>query len=140
MWIDGQCHCGAIAYSAEADPDEVSICYCSDCQKFTGSAYRVSVTVRASDFVLRAGQPRYYVKIADSGARRVQAFCPNCGAPIYSSAEVDPQTYSLRVGGLRQRDELPPKRQIWMRSKPTWLEPFPGLEAFETDGPQRKKT
>ena len=43
MKIDGSCHCGAIRYEAEVDPGGVSICHCTDCQKLTGSAFRVTV-------------------------------------------------------------------------------------------------
>ena len=43
MKIDGCCHCGAIAYEAEHDPETVGICHCADCQQLTGTAFRVSV-------------------------------------------------------------------------------------------------
>jgi hypothetical protein len=39
MKIDGGCHCGAIAYEAEVDPDRVGICHCTDCQQLTGTAF-----------------------------------------------------------------------------------------------------
>jgi hypothetical protein len=42
MRIDGQCHCGAVTYQAEIDPEWVSICHCTDCQTLTGSPYRVT--------------------------------------------------------------------------------------------------
>ena len=45
MKIDGNCHCGEIAFSAEIDPDQVSICHCSDCQVLTGTAFRTTVPV-----------------------------------------------------------------------------------------------
>ena len=32
MKIDGACHCGLIAYEAEADPELTGICNCTDCQ------------------------------------------------------------------------------------------------------------
>jgi hypothetical protein len=32
MKIDGGCHCGYIAYEAEADPAKAMICHCTDCQ------------------------------------------------------------------------------------------------------------
>ena len=49
MHIDGACHCGGITYEAEIDPDRVGVCHCNDCQRLTGTAYRVSViTVRAA--------------------------------------------------------------------------------------------
>ena len=40
MKIDGACHCGAIAYQAEIDPQRVRLCHCTDCQVLTGSAFR----------------------------------------------------------------------------------------------------
>jgi hypothetical protein len=140
MLVQGRCHCGEVAYSAEADPNEVSLCYCRDCQQLSGSTGRVSLRVRAADFVLHGGRLQSYLKTADSGARRVHTFCPTCGAPIYSAAEVDPSTYSLRVGCLAQRDALPPKRQQWMGSKPPWVTPLAGVEAFEKGAPTRKSS
>ena len=47
MRIDGQCHCGHVTYEAEIDPDIVSICHCGNCQRMTGSAYRVTALARA---------------------------------------------------------------------------------------------
>ena len=36
MKIDGGCHCGFITYEAEADPEQTTICHCTDCQMLTG--------------------------------------------------------------------------------------------------------
>jgi hypothetical protein len=131
MHVNGKCHCGLISYEAVVDPEKVTLCHCTDCQTLTGSAYRVTVPVLASTFTLHSGQPRIYVKTAESGTRRAHAFCPGCGSPIYSAAVSDPQTYSLRVGCLEQRAELPPKRQQWCRSALPWalsLEDLPRSE------------
>lgn len=122
MKVDGQCHCGAIAYEAEVQPGSVSICHCTDCQRLTGSAFRANVSAPADRFRLLRGSPKTYVKVADSGARRVHAFCSDCGGPVYACAEGNPQSYSLRVGALNQRHELgTPARQIWTRRRFGWL-------------------
>lgn len=118
--VDGSCHCGAIAYEAEVNPETVGICHCTDCQRLTGSAYRVSVPAPASTFRLVRGEPHKYVKTADSGNRRIHAFCGNCGTPIYACALENTPSYSLRVGNINQRALLPPKRQIWCRSAVPW--------------------
>ncbi len=106
MKIEGRCHCGQITYEAVVDADKVTICHCTDCQTLTGSAYRANVQAPAETFVLRTGQPKIYIKTADSGTKHAHAFCPACGTPIYSAAITDPPTYSLRVGGIKQRAEL----------------------------------
>jgi hypothetical protein len=128
MKIEGRCHCGQITYEAVVDPDKVAICHCTDCQMLTGSAYRANIQAPAETFVLRTGQPKIYIKTADSGTKRAHAFCPNCGTPIYSSAITDPPTYSLRVGGIKQRAKLRPMRQIWCRSALPWSMDLRGVE------------
>ena len=120
MDISGSCHCGRIAYDAVVDPERVTICHCTDCQALTGSAYRVSVPTACEAFRLRCGTPRIYIKTGDSGARRAQAFCPDCGSPLYTYATDNPTTYGLRVGCIEQRRELPPKKRIWCRSALDW--------------------
>jgi hypothetical protein len=119
MKVHGRCHCGGITYEAEVDPARVSACHCTDCQVLSGSAYRVSVPAPRETFRM-SGTPATYLKTAESGNKRVQAFCPQCGTPIYSSATVDPPMYSLRVGTLDERAQLPPQRQIWCRSALDW--------------------
>jgi len=120
MKIDGRCHCGKITYEAEVDPDKVALCHCTDCQMLSGSAFRTVVPTAKEKFTLH-GQPTIYVKTAESGAKRAQAFCPDCGTPIYSSAAGDAQVFNIRVGTSRQRAQLPPKSQVWFRSALDWV-------------------
>ena len=127
MEVTGRCHCGAISYRAVVDPDQAGICHCTDCQRLTGSAYRVSIPASAESFTLLGGQPKIYVKTAESGNRRVQAFCAECGSPIYSCAVKDPPLYMLRIGGIDQRASLAPRRQIWCRSAMPWSADIAGL-------------
>src|SRR5262249_56617058 len=63
MRVDGRCHCGAITFEAEVDPESTGICHCTDCQALTGTAFRVTVKAPADRFVLR-GKPTVYVKTA----------------------------------------------------------------------------
>jgi hypothetical protein len=123
MKIDGGCSCGAIKIEGEADPEKVQICHCTDCQTSTGTAFRVSIPVPGATFKM-TGQPNYFLKTtADSGKPRLQAFCGSCASPIYSTTPgegVQP-SYMVRVGILRQRDQLVPRRQNWFRSARSWV-------------------
>jgi hypothetical protein len=132
MRIDGACHCGRITYEAEIAADGVMVCHCTDCQVLSGSAFRtVALTVRGG-FRLLSGEPRVYVKTAESGRRRQQAFCGDCGSPLYAtSEEPEPKVYSVRLGTCRQRAELRPRQQIWHRSALPWLAELPGAACRE---------
>ena len=87
MKIDGGCHCGNITYEADIDPDKVVICHCTDCQTLSGSAFRTVALSREGTFKLRSGEPKIYLKTAQSGAKRQQSFCPECGTPIAEDKE-----------------------------------------------------
>jgi hypothetical protein len=121
--VDGSCHCGQIRYEAKVDPDKVVICHCTDCQTLSGSAFRTVVPTNEDSFKLLSGEPKVYVKTGESGNKRVQTFCPECGTPIYSSAVGDhPKVVGLRVGTIRQRDQPIPGDQLWFRSAQPWLQ------------------
>ncbi len=137
MRIDGGCSCGAIKLEGEADPEKVQICHCTDCQTSTGTAFRVSIPVPGTTFKM-TGQPNYYLKTtADSGKPRLQAFCGSCASPIYSTTPgegVQP-SYMVRVGILRQRDQLVPRRQNWFRSARSWVLKLDALPKNEKQAP-----
>jgi hypothetical protein len=120
MHVDGECHCGRIAYTAEVDPAKSGLCHCTDCQKFSGSPWRASVPAKVEDFRLLRGTPISYVKTADSGAKRLQAFCGDCGSAIYATSAENRTVFNLRLGALKQAPSLPPQRQIWMESAWPW--------------------
>ena len=132
MKIDGGCVCGHIAYEAEVDPEQVGLCNCTDCQVFSGSAFRVGVPAPDSAFTLLSGTLKEYLKTAESGGKRVQAFCPECGTHFYSTSPgPGPKMLRIRTSTANQRALLPPKQQGWMRSAQSWLAGLPGLPGHE---------
>src|SRR5262249_36785713 len=92
---------------------------------------RAVIITRPGTFVLLSGKPTEYRKIADSGNVRLQGFCPQCGTALYATSIDDgPKAYNVRLGALRQRNELVPRRQIFVRSQPagvTDLNSIPNL-------------
>ena len=98
---------GATAAQSSATPKwnrgTVGVCHCSDCQQLTGSPFRANIQAPAAGFRMLQGDPGRYVKHGDSGAARVHAFCGDCGSPVFSCAPENPQSYTLRLGALRQR-------------------------------------
>lgn len=133
MRISGGCHCGQIRFRADIAPDRTRICHCSDCQRLSGSPFRVVVPVDEADFELLSGTLKAYLKTGASGAKRQQVFCPDCGTPIYATSNDEgPRKLGLRVGAIDQADQLVPKRQYWAKSAAGWLADIPGIKSFET--------
>jgi hypothetical protein len=129
--VHGACHCGSIEYDAEVEPAHVGVCHCTDCQTLSGSAFTIFAPVPKDAFRLTKGRPKIYVKTAESGARRAQAFCADCGTRIYASAELDPQRFNLRVGAIRERAQLAPRAQLWCRSALPWVMSLGSVEKLD---------
>lgn len=134
MKVDGTCHCGEIAFEAELDPDRVGICHCADCQTISASAFRTVAAVPGETFKILKGAPREYIKVGDSGNRRVQAFCPNCGSGLYATnADGERDLYNLRVGTLSQRDQLVPQMEYWRQSALPWVPALENTTKFDAN-------
>ncbi|MGK9214459.1 GFA family protein [Neorhizobium petrolearium] len=106
MNIDGACQCGKITYEAEVNPQDVAICHCTDCQRLTGTAYRVTVSTQHSQFKITSGDR----------------------SPIYTTGEhEDAGQVGIRLGTVNQRQELKPRSQIWCSSALAWAQDLTGL-------------
>jgi len=132
MDIDGACHCGRVTFDPTVDPARVSICHCTDCQVLTGSPFRLTA-LAPPDAVRVRGTTKVYAKIGGSGARLLQHFCPDCGTPLFSHGEGEGAEWGIRWGSIRQRDALPPARQIWCRSAVPWLDEIDALPGRPMD-------
>ncbi|HEY2367513.1 MAG TPA: GFA family protein [Polyangiaceae bacterium] len=136
MKVEGACHCGFVTFAAEVDPETAGICHCSDCQTISGSAFRTTVRSLPGKFEIKTGSPTIYIKkTAESGNPREHAFCPRCGTSIYATTvSGDARPYSVRLGTLRPRGAITPKRQIWMRSRAAWLDVLDELAPVDKQG------
>ena len=130
--ISGKCHCGAISIKAEIGSDMVVACHCVDCRVFGGGPFRAVAIAKAENFEME-GKPVEYVKIADSGNKRLQAFCGACGTHLYATDE-ERRGFNIRTGFLDQHETLVPLKHIFAESSPGWLHEMDG-HAWVVRGP-----
>jgi hypothetical protein len=128
MRVHGSCHCGLIKFNASVAPSLTSVCHCNDCQKLTGTAFRLPVPAIPGSFHIESGEPKIYVKVAESGSHRAQAFCPECGSPLFTYGLENPTAVGVRVGVLDERLQLPPTWQKWCSSSMPWVQDISQLE------------
>jgi hypothetical protein len=129
----GGCLCGAIRYEYHGDVGSAGYCHCTDCRRISGSAFGVSVRVKAAGFRIVHGTPKGFTKIGDRGRAVTRFFCPDCGCPLYTEPPLHPDTIFLKAGSLDDPTLVRPDRQAWTRSRVLWSEIDPGLAAYETN-------
>ena len=117
--INGECHCGKIEIKATVKLSEVRACHCTDCQQMSGAPLR-AIAVAPAGKIKITGIPKEYIKIGDSGNKRIQAFCPECGTQLFAT-DIKKTLYNLRTGFLEQKNELEPKNHVFTQSSMSWI-------------------
>jgi hypothetical protein len=120
MRVDGACHCGSVSFTAEVDPSRVMVCHCTDCQVLSGAPFRAVVAAPIESLEIR-GDTKSYIKVAQSGNRRAQVFCPECATPLWATAPENPTSVIIRLGCVKQRAAFKPTAQIWQHSALPWV-------------------
>lgn len=92
----GQCHCGAVRFSATTDLGRMFDCNCSRCRRVAS----VMNSVPASDFVLHAGEENL-VHYQFNHHAIDHLFCKTCGVQSFSRGKFgDQPMVMLNVGCL----------------------------------------
>jgi hypothetical protein len=121
MEIKGGCLCGAVRYTAEADPTSATVCHCRDCQKFTGSAFAALVRV-AKEAMTIEGTLKTFSSIGGSGNPILRHFCPECGSSIAEEPGTRPGMIILNVGTFDDPSVAKPGWEIFRRDALPWIE------------------
>lgn len=118
--ITGGCLCGAVRFAFAGPPAPAAYCHCSDCRRTTGSAFNLSLPAELAGFRIVAGAPKGFTKQADSGMPLTRHFCPDCGAPLFTSSPAHPDRVYVKAGALDDPAAVVPVWQSWLRSAVPW--------------------
>ena len=132
--IEGGCLCGAVRYTATADPVVVRACWCRVCQFFASGNATINLAFPC-DALTITGELRDYASAADSGSHMHRRFCPVCGVHMFSEAEERPHLIIVRAGTLDDPEIAGPSGVIWTASAPSWAHINPDLQHFEGQPP-----
>ena len=133
MPITGSCQCGSVVYQVEGRPLMTYACYCSDCQKRTGSAFSLGMILPRSAIHVE-GELTEWTRISDQGFHNTRFSCAGCGTIIYGIGGASPETLKLQPGTLDDTSELSVDAHIWTRSAQPWLK-FPDDALIYTTQP-----
>ncbi len=131
----GGCLCGAVRYAVAGGLAPAGYCHCSDCRKFTGSAFSVTVPVATANFRLLTGITRSFTTIAQSGNALTRYFCTECCSPIFGSSSGHPDQVSVTAGSFDDPTSIVPGHQGWLVSRVSWSQIPLGIPDFENGWP-----
>ena len=127
--IEGGCSCGKVRYSSDADPIFTGLCHCRTCQKITGSSFSVVLAVPAAALSV-TGEVKVFDNKGDTGQLVHSTFCPNCGSPVLTAADIMRDVVMIRAGTLDDPSSLKPTMEIYCDSKQPWVSLGGGLQSF----------
>ena len=120
--FQGSCLCGCIQYQVKKFTGPFLFCHCTRCRKAGGSAFASNCMIKIDDFELLSGKDQ--LKGFDAGTGVIRKFCRNCGSPIYSQREAEPEILRLRMGTVDTplNHVIKPSAHIFVDSKAEWDE------------------
>jgi len=133
---EGGCVCGAVRYVAHGDPERVTVCHCTWCQRRTGSAFGVETVFNIEHVALAGDTLRRYRHISDESGRWLdQEFCSHCGTNIGFTLEAVPGIRTIAAGTFDDRSWITPEkyrfRYVYLRSAQGWSRLPEGVEQYE---------
>ncbi|WP_427964121.1 GFA family protein [Altererythrobacter sp.] len=136
--LKGGCLCGAVRYSANAEPMMVGHCYCVDCRKTSATSHATHL-VMPEDAVSFTGDLSCYDRPADSGNIVRRSFCPKCGSAVLSHNDGMPGLAFLRASSLDNPDAISPTANVYTSRAPAWAildESIPSFAEMPEGGPE----
>lgn len=134
MTYTGQCLCGAVTLTIEAESLGVRQCWCRQCQKLATGGPTTNAIFPA-DAVAITGQTASASWPAASGNTLTFHFCPACGTQIYGQSSARLHLKTMRLGVLDLPHGLRPQMVIWTDDAPDWAVIDPALEQWPQQPP-----
>src|SRR3954452_17202134 len=129
----GHCLCGNISYSIAGEPFAQALCHCRDCQRQTGTAFSIVIGVARDAFTVEGDTLASFETTGDvHGTPTRRHFCSNCGSPIYSAVEMQPEVAWVKAGTLDDASWLEPNAEVFTRSALPWAPRLENVASFET--------
>lgn len=126
--LRGHCLCGAVEYAVPDDFQYMGFCHCSECRRFSGSAFSALGGIPESSFRVLNGAENivHYAKTEDT----VLGFCRTCGSSLYARKPQRGMIH-LRLGTLIDPPTLKPQAHVHVGSKAAWYEIRDGLPQYD---------
>lgn len=118
--IEGQCICGAVRYRVQDNMAAFKLCYCTFCQKASGSAHVTNAFTTPEQIEWLNGQGKLATfDVPNSQERRV--FCRVCGTILPFETQ-NGKFLVVPVRSLSRPPSIPTNAIVSLASRPAWYD------------------
>jgi hypothetical protein len=129
--LTGACKCGQVCFRMEVEPIITHCCHCRQCQRASGSAFRINSMIETDRLTILQGAPEAF---QGAGSEKVVQ-CPACKSALWVyHPDLGEAVAFVGVGVLDRGEQLAPEVHYFTRSKHPWVTLPPELPAFEELG------
>jgi hypothetical protein len=126
----GGCLCAAVRYEFSVEPLFAGHCHCRQCQRATGSPYTTILAIEEKDFNLLQGELKSFSVRSAADREVTRLFCPTCGSPLFTKAEMAPGMIFIKVASLDDSSWVEPQVNCWTNDAPHWSFVPPNLQDY----------
>lgn len=127
-YLNGSCLCGKVSIRIPDAFDFVGCCHCSECRKWSGSAFNAGGMLDSEHVEIGSGGEviSYFRKSGETDL----GFCSNCGSSLFSRKRTRGK-HIIRLGILDEVPSQRPQAHIFTASKAPWFEITDQLDQYE---------
>ncbi len=126
-YLKGSCLCQKVKIQVADRFEYIGNCHCSECRKFSGSAFATAAGIDFEDFKIIEGKE--FVSIYQKTDNTALGFCRNCGSSLFSQ-KTQTRKYNIRLGILDDSPTKKPTFHIFVSSKAPWYDITDNLTKF----------
>ena len=115
----GGCLCGATRYQISEAPRFAISCFCSDCQRATGTGHAPQFAVGKAAVSL-SGPLKHHRATSAAGNDLSFGFCGTCGSPITKRTAAAPELLFIYAGSLDDPAMMPKPKPVFEASRRAW--------------------
>ena len=134
--ITGGCVCGALTYKVNGAPLRMGQCHCKHCQRSSGTGH-MSLAFFKKEQVSIDGDFTEFAAKADSGNSNIRAFCPTCGARVFSRNSANDSVVGITAGSADNHEWFNPQFIVYNKDKPDWDQMNASIPCFDAMPPPK---
>ena len=118
--ISGQCHCGAVKWTASL-PHKVALnCHCNMCRSLSGADYSSWVVLPEGQFSLLSGKED--LTKYQASEKFSKSFCSVCGSTVCCfNDDKFPEFIYVAKGNITSKYPPPAEIQVFTKDKGSWV-------------------